>query len=52
MDEAIAEHEAILTALERGSPEQARDAILQNIAAGSVSIIEHLKELEESSIAI
>jgi DNA-binding GntR family transcriptional regulator len=52
MDEAIAEHEAILTALERGSPEQARDAILQNIAAGSVSIIEHLKELEASSIAI
>ena len=52
MDEAIAEPEAILTALERGSPEQARDAILQNIAAGSVSIIEHLKELEASSIAI
>ena len=52
MGEAISEHKAIMTALERGSPEQARDAILRNIAAGSVSIIEHLKELEASSIAI
>lgn len=52
MAEAISEHKTIMTALERGSPEQARDAILRNIAAGSVSIIEHLKELEASSIAI
>ena len=52
MEQAVAEHRTILAAMKRGDTDGARRAILNHIEAGSVSIIEHLKLVEQTALAI
>ncbi|HZP78899.1 MAG TPA: GntR family transcriptional regulator [Pseudolabrys sp.] len=52
MQEAIAEHEAILVAIRERSAARARQQMLRNIEAGSKAIIEHLKTLELFKVAV
>jgi DNA-binding GntR family transcriptional regulator len=52
MPAAVAEHEAIVTAIRDGTRAQAREAVLRNIRNGGAAIISYLREMESARIAI